>query len=283
MSESVRGLPLTALRGLIAGYDGYRQRGIEPARHLGLPSPFMTVIVTLDEPLHVVRHLDRSRPAERYDALVGGLHAAPVVISHDGAQSGIQLRVSPLASRALLGLPAGELAGVDVAAEDVLGGFVAELRERIVAANGWSERFGVLDAALCRRLSAEPRVPAPVERAWRLMLASGGAAPVARIAREVGFCERHLANRFRQEIGLTPKLASRVIRFHRARHVLQSRHAAKRRGDIAWAAAVCGYADQSHLVRDFRTFAELPPSRWLRQEFANVQDDGPSDDLLSGA
>ncbi len=44
-----------------------------------------------------------------------------------------------------------------------------------------------------------------------------------------------------------------------------------------------GYADQKHLVRDFRAFAELPPSRWLREEFANVQDDGPSDDLPSDA
>ncbi|MBV9819460.1 MAG: AraC family transcriptional regulator [Solirubrobacterales bacterium] len=235
------------------------------------------MIVTLDEPLHVVCHLDRRRPPNQYDALIGGLHATPVVIAHDGAQSGIQLRVSPLASRALLGMPAGELADVDVAAEDVLGGLIGGLREQIAAAAGWRQRFQVLDATLLRRLDREAAVPAPVAHAWRLMLAGAGALPVARIAREVGFSERHLANRFRQEVGMTPKLASRVIRFHRARSLLQAQVRAADRADIAWTAVCSGYSDQSHLVRDFRAFAELPPSQWLRQEFRNVQDRRRSD------
>ena len=275
--ESVRGRPAAPLRGLIASYDGYRLRGVAPARHLGLPSPFLTVIVTLDEPLHVVCHLDRRRLPNRYDALIGGLHTSPVVIAHDGAQSGIQLRVSPLASRALLGMPAGELANADIAADEVLGSLVGELREQIAAAPGWRERFQVLDATFLRRLYGEPTVPTPVAHAWRLMLASAGAIPIARIAREVGFSERHLTNRFRQEIGLTPKLAARVIRFHRARHLLQAQATAADRADIAQAAARSGYSDQSHLVRDFRAFAELPPSQWLRQEFGNVQDRRRSD------
>jgi transcriptional regulator GlxA family with amidase domain len=108
------------------------------------------------------------------------------------------------------------------------------------------------------------------------MLASTGAIPVAEIAREVGFSERHLINRFREEIGLTPKLASRVIRFHRARHVLQAQLSDDGRADIARTAARCGYCDHSHMIRDFNAFAELPPSEYLRQEFANVQDRPPA-------
>jgi AraC-like DNA-binding protein len=281
VAESVRERPAERLRGLIAAYDGYRQRGGEPARHLGLPSPFMTVIVTLDEPLQVIAHVDRARPPARYEALVGGLHASPVVIGHDGAQSGIQLRVSPLASRALLGVPAGELAGIDLPASEVLGGLAGELRERLAAASDWRERFAILDAALTRRLTGVSEIPEPVVEAWRLILASAGSASVASIAREVGWSERQLAKRFRREVGLTPKLASRIVRFHRARHALQSQLAAGGRPEIARTAADCGYADQSHLVRDFRAFAEMPPVRWLREEFGNVQDEPPSDDLLS--
>jgi AraC-like DNA-binding protein len=276
VSESVRGRPAERLRGLVAAYDGYRQRGDEPARHLGLSSPFMTLIVTLDEPVHVIRHVDRARPPARYEALVGGLHASPVVIGHDGAQSGIQLRVSPLASRALFGVPAAELAGLDLPASDVLGGLASELHERIAAAPSWRERFAILDRALTRRMTETPEIAAPVVQAWQLILASAGSAPVAIIAREVGWSERHLTKRFSREVGLTPKLASRIVRFHRARRALQSQLAAGGRPEIAWTAADCGYADQSHLVRDFRAFAELPPARWLREEFGNVQDEPPS-------
>ena len=116
-----------------------------------------------------------------------------------------------------------------------------------------------------------------------MLLRSAGSVPVSAIAHEVGWSERHLANRFRAEIGLAPKAAARVARFHRARHALQRELADRGRADIAWIAAGCGYADQSHLDRDFNAFAGLPPSRWLLEEFRNVQADSFREDLLSGA
>jgi AraC-like DNA-binding protein len=270
VSESARSSAARALRGVIARYDGYRQRGVAPTRHLGLPSPFMTLIVTLEEPLHLVEHVDRSRPPASYQSLVGGLHVTPVVVGHDGAQSGIQARVSPIASRALFGMPAGELAGIDLAAGDVLGRLAAELHERLSSATSWPERFAILDAGLALRLG-DTLPPAPVINAWTLLRRSRGSMPISRLAREVGWSERQLAKRFELEIGFSPKLAARVIRFDHARLALQSQFSVERRADIAWVAAECGYHDQSHLVRDFRAFTGLAPSRWLAQEFGNVQ------------
>src|SRR5262249_37267941 len=148
VSESARGSPARALQHAIASYDGYRQSGVQPALHLGLPSPFITLIVTLEEPLQLMQHVDRSRPPASYESVIGGLHATPVVLAHDGAQSGIQLSVSPLASRALFGIPAGELAGADLDAGEVLGGLAGELHERLATATGWAEQFVILDAAL---------------------------------------------------------------------------------------------------------------------------------------
>ena len=51
VSESVRAAPAAPLRGLVSWYSGYRQEGVAPARHRGLPSPYLTVIITLDDPL----------------------------------------------------------------------------------------------------------------------------------------------------------------------------------------------------------------------------------------
>ena len=102
------------LRRYVAAYHGYRQRGVAPARHLGLPSPYLTLIFTLDDPLGTLAQHVEARPggAGLRDALAGGLHTTPALITHDGCQSGIQLQVHPHAARALLGLPAGELAGL---------------------------------------------------------------------------------------------------------------------------------------------------------------------------
>jgi AraC-like DNA-binding protein len=270
IDEAVVAQPGGALRGLVHEHHGYRQRGLAPARHLGLPSPFLTVILTLDEPLHLAQHVDPRRRAGRYETLVGGLHDRPAVIEHDGAQSGIQLRVSPLAARSLLGCPAGELAGFDEAAEDVLGPVVTELLDRFRSAAAWSGRFAAVDDVLGRIARPGCDVPPEVVHAWRLLHRSRGRLTVRDVARRVGWSERHLGQRFGEEIGLTPKTAAQVIRFQHARERLQG-NVRQGRPDIAGVAAAAGYFDQAHLVRDWRRFTGLPPTEWIAHEFRNFQ------------
>ncbi|MDT7582133.1 MAG: hypothetical protein QOK35_3397 [Pseudonocardiales bacterium] len=275
--EAVAARPAGALRAVVAEHHGYRQRGMAPGRHIGLPSPFLTLIFTLDEPLHVTQHSDPRQAPGHYRALIGGLHTTPAVIAHDGAQSGVQLQLSPLGARALLGLPAGELAGLDLPATNVLGRLGADLPEQLQAAGSWAARFRLLDDRLGRLLDPDHAPPPPeVRRAWRVLRASGGTARIADVAREVGWSERHLAARFRTEIGLTPKAAARVIRFDRARRMIP-------RTPGAVVAATCGYADQSHLVRDFVDFTGLGPRAWLAAEVGNLQapDDAAGRDWAS--
>ncbi|MEW9527742.1 helix-turn-helix domain-containing protein [Microbispora sp. NPDC049125] len=278
IEEYTRRLPAPALRPLVAAYSGYREAGVPPARHRGLPSPYLTVIVTLDDPLVVAAHPDPRTPPGAYDTLVGGLHTRPAMIVHDGRQSGVQLALTPPGARALLGLPAGELAGLDVDGADLLGPLAHELRERLLLADGWPERFDVLDAVLLRRVSAgrPGRTGAgpsrEVMRAWNLITSTRGGVSVADVAGEVGWSTRHLGARFRAEIGLGPKEAARVARFDLARRVLQSAEGSRR--TLAELAAACGYYDQAHLAREFGALAGCPPSRWLNEEpvaFRNVQ------------
>ncbi len=282
VDEHARRAPAEPLRPYVAWYSGYRQRGIAPARHRGLPSPFLTLIFTLDEPLSMLAHPDPGQPPGEFGTLLGGLHSAPALIVHEGAQSGVQLALRPLGARALLGLPAGELADIDVPADAVLGGVCAELRARLLAAPGWSERFEILDEVLLRLVAArlataragvDPRTPkAPeVGWAWRELIRSGGAVRVSELAAQTGWSGRHLTGRFHTEIGLTPKAAARVIRFHRVRQLLVRQVAACPATRLADLAATCGYFDQAHLAREFRALAGCPPSQWLAEEFRNVQ------------
>src|SRR2546429_406893 len=125
-----------------------------PGLPRGLPSPCLTVIFTLHERLVVAGHPDPGQAPGRYNTLAGGLHTAPAMITHEGAQSGVQLAVSPLGARALLGVPAGELASIDVDGTDVLGSLASEIQDRLLAAATWPERFAVLDELLLARMDA---------------------------------------------------------------------------------------------------------------------------------
>ncbi|GAA3128713.1 helix-turn-helix domain-containing protein [Streptosporangium carneum] len=270
-AESVVRKPPPELRPFVVRYTGYRETGMPPGRHRGLPSPYLTLIVTLDDPLVLAVRSDGRPGPVRYDALVGGLHTTPALITHDGSQSGVQLALTPLGARALLGLPAGELAGADLHLADVAGPLAERLRGRVLEGGGWAGRFAALDAVLLERLRAESAVPAEVAWVWERLLATGGVMPVSELAREVGWSGRYLSRRFTAEIGLRPKETARVVRFDRARRLLQRSAASGGGLTLAELAARCGYYDQAHLAREFGALAGCPPSRWLAEEFRNVQ------------
>jgi hypothetical protein len=129
--------------------------------------------------------------------LAGGLHTSPALVTHEGCQSGIQVALSPLGARALLGLPASELVSLDVEATEVCGALANEIQQRVQAAATWPDRFAVLDQALSARLSAAQadgrrEISAEVGFAWRRLLATGGTIQVAELAEETGWGGRHL-------------------------------------------------------------------------------------------
>jgi hypothetical protein len=128
LEEYERRRPVAVLRPFIAWYGGYRQAGVQPGVHRGLPSPYLTFIVTFDEPLTMAMHVNPDQSPGQYETLIGGLRSPPALIAHEGSQSGIQLSLHPFGARALFGLPAGELAGIDLHAVDVMGPIAAELQ-----------------------------------------------------------------------------------------------------------------------------------------------------------
>lgn len=270
------------LRSFVAAVVGYRHEGLPPGEHLGLPSPFLTVVLSLDEPLRMVAHPDPAQAPGSYDALVGGLHTRPARIAHRGRQAGIQLSLTPAGARALLRCPAGALASLDAPLDVVLGRVGREIVERVRAATGWPGRFAVLEQVLLRELGQGVLRP-EVAEAWRLTTTAAGRLPVAEVAARVGWSVRHLEQRFRAETGLGPKEAARVVRFDRARRALAGRAAAGRALDLAGLAGAAGFADQAHLTREWRAFSGLPPTRWLREEFGFVQDTAALTAALSSA
>jgi transcriptional regulator GlxA family with amidase domain len=95
-----------------------------------------------------------------------------------------------------------------------------------------------------------------VSWAWRRLVRSAGAVPIGSLARDVGWSHKHLIRRFMQQVGLTPKTAARLLRFEHVWRGLSDATPAH------WdrIAADGGYADQSHLIRDFREFTGATPA-----------------------
>ena len=83
----------------------------------------------------------------------------------------------------------------------------------------------------------------------------GGSGTVAtELARQLGIGARSLERGFREHVGSSPKAFARTLRFQAARRALAVGHPAS---EVAIAA---GYADQPHMVREFRALSGTTPS-----------------------
>lgn len=265
-SEWLTQRPAPPVAPFVERYVGYRLEGFPAGVHRGLPSRHLTFIVSIGPQIDVVAQTDPAQASRTYRAVVSGLQASPALIAHDGFQEGVAFELTPLGCRALLGLPAREIWNASLELEELAGPIGVELWERLQLTPGWPERFAICDEALAR-LATDRRVEPALDRSWRLLTGSAGTVGMADLARTVGWTRQHFARRFAGEFGLSPKLAARVVRFDRARRMLQAPFLS-----IAQVAQACGYYDQSHLARDFRELAGVSPARLLADDLPSVQD-----------
>jgi AraC-like DNA-binding protein len=268
--EWVVGAPAPALRPFIERYCGYRMTGFPAGLHRGVPSRHMTFIVSIGADIDVVEQTNPAQAPAHYGCVLSGLQDSSALIAHDGNQEGVALELTPLGSRALFGAPARELWDLSLELADVIGPTGRELWERLQGRDAWDNRFAACDDVLSRRAGADPTVP-ELRFSWEALVASGGNISVRELASETGWSRQHLRRRFRDEFGLGPKLAARIVRFERARRMLQSP------ASITQVAAACGYYDHAHLDRDFAELAGCTPSELLTEDLPSFQDNAALD------
>lgn len=258
--------PAAALRGIVRSYHGFVVDSGLPATDRVLPAPTVTLILSFGDRLRLRATPGSNHRDGSYLSFVAGLDDLPGVIAHDGHQAGVQLDLDPLGAALLLGAPVGGLARDVVGLDALLGRDAARLADRLAEAPDWRTRFAVLDTALVDRID-ERRTAAPeIRHAWRRIRRSGGRVRVDELAAETGWSRRHLTERFRCELGLTPKTAARVARFDRARWLLVTGP----RTTLTDLAVRCGFYDHAHMDREFRVLAGCPPAELAKLPF--VQD-----------
>ena len=76
---------------------------------------------------------------------------------------------------------------------------------------------------------------------------------------KIGWSERYFSRQFEEQIGLTPKMLGRILRFHRAVRRLSGRGEVR----LVELALDCGYYDQAHFTHDFREFSGVTPSELM--------------------
>jgi AraC-like DNA-binding protein len=176
----------------------------------------------------------------------------------------VGVRFRPAKASAFLALPASELTDLRVSLDDLWRDAPA-VREALAASADAVERVRALEQVLASRLSPRPTSGHhDVDEAVRRIVEAGGSLGITRLAPALGVTRQHLARRFAQLIGVSPKTFARVVRLGR---VVERARAVPAGEPVNWSALAVelGYYDQAHLVDEFRELAGVTPSVWRKE------------------
>ncbi|QEC42585.1 helix-turn-helix domain-containing protein [Pseudobacter ginsenosidimutans] len=139
-------------------------------------------------------------------------------------------------------------------ARDVLNKDFGDLFEQILNAEPLAEKINLVELFLLARVANATPVQ-PIDYAFEKLLCSNGNIPIHDIASIACMSIRQLQRRFLDHFGMSPKHYSKLVRFTTAYRMRTSLP------QLTWSeiSMRCGYYDQMHLIRDFRTFAAFNP------------------------
>ncbi len=163
----------------------------------------------------------------------------------------------------LFGVPMPEFTDHAYEARSVLGTRISEIEERLADAAGFAQRIDVATAFLLKR-AIKVHAPDAVAKIANRILLERGALHIPEAAASTGLSIRQFERRFREQVGVAPRLYARIVRFQGA---LSSRLMVQRR---TWTeiAQEFGYYDQMHMVHDFRRFSGESPTGFFEHFMA---------------
>jgi AraC-like DNA-binding protein len=255
--EYVSRVPRPPLAGLID--DLYYLAGAPPYPRLTLPpAPSALLIVNLGAPFRVRGGTDIAM-AEYADGCVVTMPTRAWQFGYPRPTRSVGVHFKPWGLAPFLPMPAAELCDRPLTVEQVWGRPpVAELRDRLATADGPHAMLTLLEEELIRRLR-ETAGLGLVRHTSGVIAASSGGVSIGDLSEALGVSSTHLAQRFKQLVGVTPKRLARTHRFTATVFAIDPA------GPIDWSdlAGAAGYFDQAHFGHEFRAFTGLTPTRYV--------------------
>jgi len=248
--------PLSEFVELFWLYDG---QSWGSSRERVLPTGTTELVIDL---AGEARELD-GRPQRSPFACVGGPRSEPFELAMPRRVLILGVHFRPGGAFPFVEPPAGELRNLTVPLDALWSdGGVEQLRERLLEAPTHAARLRVMEKVLLERAARPLERDPAVAYALRAFQKVSHTHTVERVTRRLGMMPRRFVRLFNDEVGLTPKLYSRVCRFQRALRAIGRGE----RPDWTEVALACGYYDQAHFNNDFREFSGLTPTDYARRQ-----------------
>jgi AraC-like DNA-binding protein len=143
---------------------------------------------------------------------------------------------------------------------DLLGAPLRTLYSRLREERLLDRRIGLIEDFLLGRLASKKKKVDTITMIGRIikdLQGSDSIDNIETIAGRYNISTRYLSKLFLQYTGVTPKLYTKINRFQQSLQLIS-----EKQDSLTSIAYDCGYFDQSHFIRDFKSFAGFTPSAY---------------------
>jgi AraC-like DNA-binding protein len=182
-----------------------------------------------------------------------------IEIQPNGKVGMVSIRFSAQGAYHFFGMPMKEIANGIVDLKLVWSNLAKEIEERIAESRNTEQRVSRIQQYLVMQLSKNGKADLTVDHCLNLIYATKGQIRVEDLSTTTGMSNRQLVRKFNNNIGLSPKEFSRIIKFISSLHYLKQNSST----NLSVAAHNCGYYDQAHFIHDFKEYSGLTPGQFL--------------------
>jgi AraC-like DNA-binding protein len=249
--------PLSAFVSLFWYVEKYSSRS---TKERILPTGTIELVISLNTE---VFRIYEQQPTERFqtfsNSFISGPHSQFVISDSPNTSSLMGVHFKPGGAFPFLGVPASELKNIVLSLETLWGPKATHLRELLLAATATQTKFEILEQFLTAQIVTQS-IPHPaVTFALSKFQSLHDPGSMSDVSQQIGLSHRRFIQIFEEQVGLTPKLFSRLQRFQNVLKLMTE----SRSWQWSEIALATGYYDQAHFVHDFRAFAGMSPTSCL--------------------
>lgn len=230
-----------------------------------LPPPFITCLANTEQNIYFFPHDPiKLTTANRFEVqvqpvVVTGPKTKPIGLLYNKDYLMIKVAFQPTGTYRLLNISMKQTVNNGIDATCFWGKEISEVLHALQNMNDYNEMIYAVTKFLEEKANQQLKPAEPIDEVAIKMLDPLQTYTLEEWASMACLSLRQFERSFATRVGISPKMFIRIVRFEYAMKIKNIDN------NKSWAqiALECGYTDSAHILKEFKAFAEFPPSEFF--------------------